>query len=231
MDKISSWLATPADAYRLWQETDATDVDGRPFSARSIRQHAAMFDRFMRHLTAHQENLATFSAALLDSFLADVDRRCTAGTTTRLRYVKLLNRLCRHLASIGLREANPASDYERRQVWPENEPEPLFLDPAADARLQAYVQPQAADEPHEARNRAFVALLLGTGITSAEIRATKAAELVTDTLRPEVHVPKRGARDERRIPLPTFALTALALYHSTLLDNGPQALLFLSVST
>jgi hypothetical protein len=74
MDECSSWLATPADAYQLWQQTDATGADGRAFSARSVKQHAAMFDRFMRHLAAHPENLATFGPAVFASFLADIDR-------------------------------------------------------------------------------------------------------------------------------------------------------------
>jgi site-specific recombinase XerD len=185
-----------------------------------------MFDRFMRHLTEHRENLASFGPAVLEAFFATLDRRCATGTTTRLRYAKLLDRVCRHLVTIGLREANPAFAYARGEAWPDDEPKQLFLDPEADCRLQAYVQPQAADEPRERRNRAMIALLLGTGVTSAEIRAAKASELVTDGPRPELRVPKRGARDERRIPIPSFALPALAGYQRALVDAGAEALLF-----
>jgi site-specific recombinase XerD len=226
MDECSSWLATPADAYQLWQHTDAAGVDGRAFSARSVRQHAAMFDRFIRHLTAHRENLATFGPAVFELFLADIDRRSAAGTTTRLRYVKLVDRLCRHLVTIGLREANPAFDYARSQAWPDDEPEPLYLHAEADDRLQAYVQPQRMDQPRDTRNRAIVALLLGTGLTSAEIRAAKAGELVADGPRPEMRVPKREARDARRIPLPSFALASLKLYGCSLVDQSPDCFLF-----
>ncbi len=225
MDECSSWLAKPTDAYRLWQQTDAAGVDGRLFSARSVKQHEAMFDRFVRHLTAHRENLATFGPAVFESFLADTDRRSAAGTTTRLRYVKLIDRLCRHLVTIGLREANPAFDYARSQAWPDDEPEPLFLHPEADIWLQAYVQPQPMDQRRDTRNRAIVALLLGTGLTSAEIRAAKAGELVTDGPRPEIRVPKLGPRDERRVPLPPFALAPLSLYQRSLLLPEPNSLL------
>jgi site-specific recombinase XerD len=226
MDEYALWLTTPADAYQLWQQTDAAGVDGRPFSARSVKQHAAMFDRFIRHLTAHRENLATFGPAVFESFLADIDRRSAAGTTTRLRYVKLIDRLCRHLVTIGLREANPAFDYARSQAWPDDEPEPLYLHPEADARIQAYVQPQPTDQPRDTRNRAIVALLLGTGLTSAEIRAASVGHLVTDGPRPEMRVPKRGARDERRIPLSSFTLVPLALYHLSLGDRSADCFLF-----
>jgi site-specific recombinase XerD len=194
MDECSSWLTNPADAYHLWQQTDAAGVDGRQFSARSVKQHAAMFDRFIRHLTAHRENLATFGPAVVESFLADIDRRSAAGTTTRLRYVKLIDRLCRHLVTIGLREANPAFDYARSQAWPDDEPEPLYLHPEADDRLLAYVQPQQADEPRDTRNRAIVALLLGTGLTSAEIRGARVGELVTEGPRPLILLDKTSVR-------------------------------------
>jgi integrase len=140
--------------------------------------------------------------------------------------MKLIDRLCRHLVTIGLREANPAFDYARSQAWPDDEPEPLYLHPEADARLQAYVQPQPTDQPRDTRNRAIIALLLGTGLTSAEIRAAKAGELVTDGPRPEMRVPKRGPRDERRIPLRSFALAPLALYQRSLRFQEPGAQLF-----
>jgi site-specific recombinase XerD len=166
------------------------------------------------------------SAQLLRRFLADIDRRSAAGTTTRLRYVKLIDRLCRHLVTIGLREANPAFDYARSQAWPDDEPEPLYLHAEADDRLQAYVQPQRMDQPRDTRNRAIVALLLGTGLTSAEIRAAKAGELVADGPRPEMRVPKREARDARRIPLPSFALASLKLYGRSLVDQSPDCFLF-----
>jgi site-specific recombinase XerD len=227
MDDHSSWLGQPAQSYLQWQETEAAGADRKPFSSRSIVQHRAMFDRFLRHLAAHQVNLATFSSNTLETFFADVDNRCAPGTTTRLRYVKLLDRLCRHLVDIGLREANPAFDYALTQAWPEDEPEPLFLDPQADARLQAYVKPQVTDEPRDVRNRAIVALLLATGITSAEIRAAAFGDLSTDALRPHFAVPKRGPRDERRIPLPTFALVPLTRYQERCATGAAaDALLF-----
>jgi integrase len=102
----------------------------------------------------------------------------------------------------------------------------VYLHAEADARLQAHVQPQPANQPRDARNRAILALLLGGGLTSAELRTAKAGELVTDGPRPEMRVPKRGPRDERRIPLPSFTLVSLALCHSSLGDRSPECFLF-----
>jgi len=226
MDDHSLWLHHPADAYRLWQRTEAAGAARKPFSARSIVQHSAMFDRFLRHLIAHRVNLATFGPDTLEAFFVNVDNRCAPGTTTRLRYVKLLDRLCRHLVKIGLREVNPAFEYACVQVWPEDEPEPLFLEPEADGRLQAYVQPRSDDLPRNIRNRAIVALLLGTGIASAELRAACVGELITDGPRPELRVPERLPRDERRIPLMGFALPPLARYRAAVRDQAGDTLLF-----
>ena len=226
MDNISQWLTDPIGAYRAWQMRDATGADRRPFSARSVTQHAAMFERFLRHVVAHRESVATFGADHLESFFAAVENRCAPGTTTQLRYAKLIDRLCRHRVEIGLRKSNPAADFARHTAWPEDEPVPLFLEPDADDRLQQYVQPAATDLQRETRNRAIVALLAGTGITAAEIRSATNQDLIIDRVRPHVVVPKRGARDERKVSLPPFAVPALELWSSTHAAQGDEALLF-----
>ncbi|MGF6781636.1 tyrosine-type recombinase/integrase, partial [Paraburkholderia sp. GAS334] len=121
----------------------------------------------------------------------------------------LVDRLCRYLVESGVRRSNPAADFVRKEQWPEDEPQPLFLDPAADERLQSHIQPQAADNDREIRNRAVVALLLGSGITAGEIRVARIGHLVIDAVRPHIHVPKRGARAERKVTLQGFAIAAL----------------------
>jgi site-specific recombinase XerC len=199
MDRITQWIAAPSDAYRLWQETEAVGADRRPFSARSRMQHAAMFDRFLRYLRTKDVTVATFSAADVESFFADVDTRCAPGTTTRLRYGKMLDRLCRHLVEEGIRTRNPVTAMATFERWPEDEPVPLFLDVDADARLQEWVQPVAGDDDRASRNRAIVALFLGTGVTAAELRQTLCGSVVADCARPHVEVPKRGPRESRRV--------------------------------
>ncbi|WP_459706556.1 tyrosine-type recombinase/integrase [Paraburkholderia sp. 2C] len=206
MDRISQWIAAPSDAYRLWQETEAVGADRRPFSARSRVQHATMFDRFLRYVRTKDMTLAIFGAANVESFFADIDMRCAPGTTTRLRYGKMLDRLCRHLVEEGIRTENPVTAMAAFERWPEDEPVPLFIDADADARLQGWVQPVAGDDDRASRNRAIVALFLGIGVTAAELRQTVCESLVIDGARPHVEVPKRGPRESRRVPLPVFAI-------------------------
>ncbi len=228
MDNEREWINAPGSAYRRWQEADATGAGRRPFSPRSIVQHASMFDRFGRHLAVRGATLATFGADHIETFFAELGARSKAGTSTALRYAKLLDRLCRHLVEVGVRSTNPAADFVRSGSWPRHEPTPVFLDEAADQRLQEYLQSTPASEPRETRNHAVVALLHGTGLTSAEIRAARCADLFVDGARPHVRVRAHGARDERIVPLPPFSLAAL----SNWLTREPGDLLFpLNAST
>lgn len=218
------WFDDPVTAYSEWQKTDAVGSDRRPFSERSIIQHEAMFERLHRHLVTHRTTVATFGEADLDSFFNDVGNRCDSGTTTRLRYAKLVDRLCRHLIELGVRTSNPAATHLRHEAWPEDEPLPLFLDPASDSRLQAFLQEPATDI-RALRDMAIVALLLGTGVTAAEIRVAHPDHLVIDEVRPHVSVPARGARAERKVTLPGFAQPVLAAWREHC-DVAPASHLF-----
>ncbi|MGU7775699.1 tyrosine-type recombinase/integrase [Burkholderia sp. MR1-5-21] len=214
MDEPTLWLSAPVEAYKQWQHTDAAGADRRAFSPRSIVQHQAMFARFMHHLTAAHKTLATFGPEHLETFFADVDNRCQPGTTTRLRYHKLIDRLCRHLTEIGVRQSNPAAAFALTQEWPEDEPNPVYIPEIDDVRLQAQVADVDSLEARALRNRAIVGLLLATGVTAQEIRLANASELDLAPIRPHIQIPKRGARDARRIDIAEFARPALSRWQS-----------------
>lgn len=230
MDDPTLWLSAPTDAYQQWQRTEAAGADRRAFSPRSIVQHEAMFERFMRHLAASQLSLATFGPDHLESFFVDLDRRCKPGTTTRLRYQKLLDRLGRHLVDVGVRKTNPAAAYTQMQTWPEDEPVPVYLVEADDHRLQGSIRAIDGLDDRALRNRAIVGLLLSTGITAQEIRQATAVDLDLSPARPHIRVPKRGPREARRINVDEFAEPALARWQnlsaaaaSPLLFPSPRA--------
>jgi len=111
MNESHLWAAEPHIAYLHWPTTEAAGADRRGFSQRFIVQHKAMFDGFLRHLVTRDVALATFGPEQLDSFIDDVENRCAPGTTTRPCYVKLTDRLCRHLIDVGLRHSNPAATF------------------------------------------------------------------------------------------------------------------------
>ena len=224
MDEPTLWLSAPTEAYQQWQRTEAAGADRRAFSPRSIVQHEAMFERFMRHLAAAQRSLATFGPDHLDSFFADLDRRCTPGTTTRLRYQKLLDRLGRHLVDVGVRKTNPAAAYTLTQTWPEDEPVPVYLLEADDHRLQESVATLDGLDERAIRNRAIVALLLSTGITAQEIRQALTDNLDLSPARPHLLIPKRGPREARRVNVDEFAQPALARWRNWVTAAGSPLL-------
>ncbi|MFM0441896.1 tyrosine-type recombinase/integrase [Paraburkholderia strydomiana] len=205
------WQSDPETAYGEWQRAEATGADRRAFAERSIVQHRAMFARFHRYLTSHGVTVLEFGTDHIDGFFADLDHDCAPGTSTRLRYLKLLDRLSRHLSLLGLRTDNPAASLLPREHWPDDEPMPVFLWPDEDARLQQLCRTGDFESFKETRNRAIVALLLGTGIAAAELVA-----LTTDDLevgaRPSVFVKKRGPRIARRVPVDAFAVDLLRAY-------------------
>ncbi len=208
----SRWIDDPVGAFRAWQQTSATGARRQPFAPRSIVQHVVMFERFLRHLHAHRASLATFGPDHVATFLTELERSCAPGTSTRVRYAKLIDRLCRHLVEAGVRRVHPAARAAHALAWPDTEPEPCYLPPDADAALQRHVQPRADDTPAACRNRAIVALLLATGITSAEIRATTRDALTLDEPRPVLTVPHERTRPARRIELAAFAVAPLAAW-------------------
>lgn len=220
------WIHDPVGAFRVWQETAATGAGRRPFAPRSVVQHVAMFERFLRHLSAQRVSLATFGPDHVAAFLAELDRTCAPGTSTRVRYAKLIDRLGRHLVDTGVRTVHPAGRSTRDLAWPDGEPEPCYLPPDADAALQRHVQPRADDTPADCRNRAIVALLLASGITSAEIRAATADAPELDARPPVLSVPRDRARPARRIELAAFAVTPLAAWRARSTDAPPSVLLF-----
>ncbi|WP_244122379.1 tyrosine-type recombinase/integrase [Burkholderia latens] len=224
MDETSLWLSAPTKAYQQWQRTEAAGADRRAFSPRSIVQHEAMFERFMRHLIAAKRSLATFGPDHLESFFADLDRRCKPGTTTRLRYQKLLDRLGRHLVDVGVRKTNPAAAYALTQIWPEDEPVPIYLLEADDRRLQESIIAVDGLDDRALRNRAIVGLLLSTGITAQEIRQAAADDLDLTPARTHILIPKRGAREARRVNVDAFAVPALVRWRSCAAAGGSPLL-------
>ncbi|RQV14854.1 site-specific integrase [Burkholderia cenocepacia] len=224
MDEPTLWLSAPTEAYQKWQRNEAAGADRRAFSPRSIVQHEAMFERFMRHLATSHRTLATFGADQLETFFADLDRRCKPGTTTRLRYQKLLDRLGRHLVDVGVRKTNPAAAYALAQTWPEDEPVPIYLLEADDRRLQETIIAVDGLEDRASRNRAIVGLLLSTGITAQEIRQAAADHLDLSPARPHILIPKRGAREARRVNVDGFAVPALVRWRNCAAAAGSPLL-------
>ncbi|CAB3805415.1 tyrosine-type recombinase/integrase [Pararobbsia alpina] len=230
MDIHARWYSEPAAAYHDWQYRHAVGANRRLFSDRSMLQHCSMFDRFYRYLVEHRATITTFTQTDLMAFLDTISEQSSApSATTRHRYVKLIDRLCRYLVDIGIRKTNPAESWATWQVWPTTDPDLLYLDEEEDALLQARVL-ESADvvdgNTRQLRDRAITALLLGSGITASEARQSLANAVDLHPVRPHVHIPKRGARWERKVTIADFALPAIDRWKSHLGPATQDALLF-----
>src|ERR1700712_3736256 len=129
---LALWTSDPEAAYTQWQRTEASGADRRAFAERSIVQHCAMFARFNRFVVAHGQTTRTFGSDHIDGFFGELARDCAPGTTTRLRYLKLIDRLVRHLVAMELRSANPVTQMLVAESWPGDEPTPIYLSLADD---------------------------------------------------------------------------------------------------
>ena len=216
----SDWLSEPDTAYENWQRTEAAGADRRPFAEQSIVQHQAMFARFLRYLKAHRKTVATYGLDDVEAFFVELAGDVTEGTTTQLRYLKLIDRLTRHLVAMEIRKDNPAATMLVGVSWPEDEPTPVFLSEMNDKRLQAacVVPPNATFK--QLRGIAVVSVFLGTGITAAECRNLRTEDVDVDGIRPDVFVPKHGPRIARRVPLDDFALDVVREYGHTRASLG-----------
>lgn len=202
------WLKNPSLAYADWQDRLSTDTGTRRFARQSIIQHRAMLDRFHRHLVDHGVTLADFEADHIAAFWRGPSA-ATYTSSTRMRYLHLLDRLCRHLVEIGMRETNPAAELAREGSWSNDGSPPLFLPKAVDEQLQDFVQPLPGDDISQLRMRAILALFLGTGVTAAEGRAAALHDLQDLSAHPCLHVPELGTKAARSVPLEPFAVPAM----------------------
>ena len=209
---FQTWLADPETAYLEWQRAEATGADRREFAERSIVQHRSMFGRFNEYLIAHQATVATFGVDHVAGFCASLENHCRPGTSTRLRYLKLIDRLARHLVVEGVRLDNPAGQLLVKERWPDEDPTPIFLNAAEDARVRSTCAVRDFQSFKELRNTAIVALFTGSGITAAELRGLTTDDLDVARSRVSVYVKKHGPRIARRVPVDAFAADVLRLY-------------------
>ncbi|KXV03239.1 integrase [Caballeronia megalochromosomata] len=225
------WLSDPEAAYSQWQREEATGADRRAFSDQSIVQHCSMFSRFNDYLSARRHSVVSFGSDQIQGFFDELEHDCQPGTTTRLRYLKLVDRFSRHLVAISLRTENPAAEMLAREHWPEDEPTPIYLSEWDDKRLQAVCVSASCESEKELRNTAIVALFLSSGITAAELSLLRVQDLEPDGNRPSVVVEKHSPRLARRVPVDGFALDALRAYHDARVElTCPTDWLFVATS-
>jgi integrase len=200
------WLGEPRTAFENWQRS-TPHSDGFLYATHSVRQHCAMWHRFMDFL-----NLNTFDvrsvqsdriAAFLDGLRAKDGR--PAQDSTKRRYLKLLNVTFDHLKKIGFRRGpNPCSVlFKYYKPVPTRSPGAL-----ASQEDDKFVEIVLARQPRfwrDVRDQAMLVLIIGSGLYTNEIVALEMDQLVLDADPPYINVEAHGKVPERKAPIAPFA--------------------------
>ena len=198
-DEENDWRSQPMVAFAafvrsiefvdLGRRRHAAQVDAtahpRPLKASSATVYLRMFGTVVRWLDAHGKTLFDITPVDLEQFLdqstvANGQRVKKLNSAIRIRYLRLIERVLIHLAVVP----NPAQHlcfamYRQRQsgIAGRDEPKAVLSDAEQNAFMQAlpFVAPATPGQRDwkRRRDRAMQALMLGAGLTVAEVLALR----------------------------------------------------------
>lgn len=220
-DAFSLWMTDPVSAYERWIGSLTIDAaQNTRYQPKSTRQFVAMFGRFARWLIGRGLDVATFDAQHIQQFLLTIDSRGQApARSTVRRYLAILERVCTHLNSIGVRNDPPASDdgvasNPGRELLRHNDyrfisrERPAFL---TVKQSEQYIQ-WVIDQPNrgwvDVRDRAFRLVFLSSGPTVEDVRCLRVEDALIgeNGLVCELRIRPRGVgHPARTIPVADWA--------------------------
>ena len=225
-DTLSVWLAEPEVAFASW-------LSAKAYRPSSKAVFVAMFNQFSRWMQTKQLPFEAISSAQLASFLDDIG----ATKEYRYRYLRLLQRVWAHLASLGLgRHGNPASQAIVAREGAGANDGMHFLTPSQSEHLVRWCEAQfeccyEAEQQGElgwvfVRDAALIALLFGAGLKVGRVRGLGVNCTVSADA---ILVPGRGVGRDREYAarLLPFAADILRRWLVTHRANGlPPTSLF-----
>ena len=203
-----AWVHNPREAFLAWARSEDAN-DGNGFSDRSIVTYGSMWGKFVQHCPV---SVAAVDVGAIESFLQGLQGRVRKGyiksgilpdpTGSRRRYLYLLSMVFAHLCDIGLRSDNPAEgllhELDRvHRALPK--PLPVALSKEDEVKLDDVVKDWPSQNWRGLRDRALLALLIGSGVKVGEVRGLRIVDLHLDADPPYLHV--TGGRVERLAPL------------------------------
>lgn len=227
------WLSDPVQAFNRWMRSPTAN-GGKGYGEASLNVYGSMWGKFVRFCMQHSASAALANEGVIDQFLEllAVERlqlvaklsgsqaaksRDSGGIGRQARrYLFILSRVQKHLKSLNVRTDNPAQILlDRYEVEPER-PAPAALRKDSDDKLRSKVKKlrSASDNDWRAlRDYAIVDLVVGSGLTSLQIRSL---QIGPDHLRlkeePPVVCPvpaRRGHAKPYPVPLSREAAASL----------------------
>ena len=215
LDKMASdnadlWQTNPLAAFESWQ-SNMLHSEGLFYAAHSLRQHRAMWNRFMEYVNEHRLDLRTIEAdkvaAFLDSLLAKNGK--PAQDSTRRRYLKLLGLTFDHLTELGLRPTgNPCASLGKI-YRPAPVKSPVSLASRQEERFVNMVLAEPARSWRDVRDQAMMVLIVGSGLYTSEVINLRMEDVALDAEPPYIDIPAHGKVPERKAPIIAFALEPL----------------------
>lgn len=185
------WVIDPAVAFNRWLRAPTAN-GGKGFSDESVKVYSAMWGKFVRFCVQHSSSAAQANEGVLDQFLellaverlqlvaklsgTQVAKARDSGGIGRQarRYLSIISRIQKHLIDLNIRTDNPAAILLRRYEIEPERPAPAALRKDSDDKLRSKVKKlrnASSDDWRALRDYAIVDLVVGSGLTSRQIRS------------------------------------------------------------
>lgn len=221
------WLKNPHAAFETWQRS-IPHANGFLYAERSVRQHCAMWRRFVHFLDANSLDVRSIQADKLVQFLDCLQSKSggAAEDSTKRRYLKLLAPVFEHLEKTGVRRGgNPCAPlYKYYRPAPVKNPGALASQ--EDERFIAAVLTQQPRTWRDYRDQAMMVLIIGSGLYTSEIIGLEMDQIFLDADPPYLHIAAHGKVPERKAPIVAFAREPLCKWlalRATLPLRGERA--------
>ncbi len=204
------WLKDPHAAFENWQRS-IPHAAGFLYAERSVRQHCAMWRRFVQYLDANGLDVRTLQSDRLAQFLDDLRSKsgCAAEDSTKRRYLKLLDAVFEHLQKTGVRRGGNPCAALFKYYRPAAEKNPGALASQEDEKFVAAVLAHEPRTWREVRDQAMLVLIIGSGLYASEVIHLELDQLFLDADPPYIQVAAHGKVPERKAPIVPFARAPL----------------------
>lgn len=224
----SDWLINPQLAYRQWRESARIVGERcqREFAPHSVEQYESMFKNYLLWLAEKGVSLTHATPEHLDLFLSSKKGRDgkPAASTTRRRYLNLLNNVYEHLRLMELTKANPVApliDLTRHQEF--DKPAPTILPFELSARYIEWVSAQPQENWYDLRNKVIRLIFIASGITVQELQRLRPEQCLTDNGFTALEVEKHNLVPAHLAPVSSYAADVLLQWKRKLLELSPQS--------
>lgn len=244
------WLYDPLGAFADWLASPSANA-GRGFSADSQKVYASMWGKFTRFCVDNGFTPALANHSCLERFMASLaQQRMDKSSLARLtqaarsqdvggrdrqqrRYLSVIARAHAMLMLFGLRPDNPAAHMLEHCAPEPERPDPSPLRQGGDQRLRSALSKRKASRGfdwRDLRDQAIVEVLIGSGLTSRQLRLLKnsSAHLGLEDspawVRPVVA--RRGQPKPGRLPLSREAAVSLRAWLVVRAERMPGDVLF-----